>query len=265
VIRFVCKQAGEPTDETWCLNSMTMTWHLLNPAGVTPAPRTNAAGCVVDTTTWLIVGGGGLDGGRRDTVGLRLVNSTKGSPSGLEWFGCGEVQRGSALAAEGMSVVRVGSTNPGTCGALIAFGGYDGRRYSNGVHAMRRPGRAGSSVISENNPKSLEGMSRSQNTPNGTRSNGVTASSNTLSRTSTDGGELGQLRRENESVRDALRRANEQLAELGIAPVEVAATPGESSTQKKPAGPRRRGLWAFISGGDADDVDSGYDSDGGKR
>jgi len=36
VIRFVCKQAGEPTDETWCLNSMTMTWHLLNPAGVTP-------------------------------------------------------------------------------------------------------------------------------------------------------------------------------------------------------------------------------------
>ena len=94
MIRFVCSQAGEPTDETWCLNSMTMTWHLLNPAGVTPAPRTNAAGCVVDNTTWLIVGGGGLDGGRRDTVGLRLVNSTKGSPSGLEWFGCGEVQRG---------------------------------------------------------------------------------------------------------------------------------------------------------------------------
>ena len=41
----------------------------------------------MDAGTWLIVGGGGLDGGRRDTVGLRLVNSTKGSPSGLEWFG----------------------------------------------------------------------------------------------------------------------------------------------------------------------------------
>jgi hypothetical protein len=108
-------------------------------------------------------------------------------------------------------------------------------------------------------------MSRSQNAPNGTKPNGVTTSSNTLSRTSTDEGELGRLRRENESVRDALRIANEQLAELGIAPVDVAATPGESSTQKKPAGPRRRGLWAFISGGDADDVDSGYDSDGGKR
>ena len=242
---------------------MTMTWHLLNPAGVTPAPRTNAAGCVVDAGTWLIVGGGGLDGGRRDTVGLRLVNSTKGSPSGLEWFGCGEVQRGSALAAEGMSVVRVGSTNPGTCGALIAFGGYDGRRYSNGVHAMRRPGRAGraepENVPEKNasNPKSLDtGMSRSP-APNGT---------STLSRSSTDEkAELGQLRRENESVRDALRIANERLAELGIAPVDVGATPGESSTQKKPAGPRRRGLWAFISGGDADDVDSGYDSDGGKR
>ena len=222
----------------------------------------------MDTTTWLIVGGGGLDGGRRDTVGLRLVNSTKGSPSGLEWFACGEVQRGSALAAEGMSVVRVGGSNPGTCGALIAFGGYDGRRYSNGVHAMRRPGRAGSGVISENasNPKSLEGMSRSQNAPNGTRSNGVTTSSSTLSRSSTDtSAELGRLRRENESVRDALRIANERLAELGIAPVDVSSTPGESSTQKKPAGPRRRGLWAFISGGDADDVDSGYDSDGGKR
>jgi hypothetical protein len=250
---------------------MTMTWHLLNPAGVTPAPRTNAAGCVVDAGTWLIVGGGGLDGGRRDTVGLRLVNSTKGSPSGLEWFGCGEVQRGSALAAEGMSVVRVGGSNPGHCGALIAFGGYDGRRYSNGVHAMRRPGRAGraepENVPEKNasNPKSLDtGMSRSP-APNGTRPNGVTTSSSTLSRTSTDGGELGQLRRENESVRDALRIANERLAELGIAPVDVSSTPGESSTQKKPAGPRRRGLWAFISGGDADDVDSGYDSDGGKR
>ena len=67
----------------------------------------------MDAGTWLIVGGGGLDGGRRDTVGLRLVNSTKGSPSGLEWFACGEVQRGSALAAEGMSVVRVGGSNPG--------------------------------------------------------------------------------------------------------------------------------------------------------
>lgn len=239
---------------------MTMTWHLLNPAGVTPAPRTNAAGCVVDAGTWLIVGGGGLDGGRRDTVGLRLVNSTKGSPSGLEWFGCGEVQRGSALAAEGMSVVRVGGSNPGTCGALIAFGGYDGRRYSNGVHAMRRPARAGSGV-SENNPKSLEGMSRSP-APNGT---------STLNRSSTDEkAELRRLRMENESVRDALRIANERLGELGIAPVDISSggeSPGDSLTQKKlrPAGPRRRGLWAFISGGDADDVDSGYDSDGGKR
>ena len=217
----------------------------------------------MDAGTWLIVGGGGLDGGRRDTVGLRLVNSTKGSPSGLEWFACGEVQRGSALAAEGMSVVRVGSTNPGTCGALIAFGGYDGRRYSNGVHAMRRPGRAGNNVISENasNPKSLEGMSRSP-APNGT---------STLNRSSTDEkAELRRLGMENESVRDARRIANERLGELGIAPVDVSSggeSPGDSLTQKKlrPAGPRRRGLWAFISGGDADDVDSGYDSDGGKR
>ncbi len=243
--------AGEPTDELFCLNSMTMTWHRLNPAGVTPAARTNAAGCVLpDDGIWLIAGGGGgyNSGASKNVVGLRLANPRGANPSGLEWFSAGEVQRGSAMAAEGMTVVSVGA-NPGECGAIVAFGGYDGRRYSNCTHAMRRPGRARTDPGAETKPLNPTTMSRS---------NGSSAS---LRRVSVDEREISRLTRENEAAKEALRRANERLAELGAAPIDlVVGDESGSADRRSPPPPRRRGLWAFISGGDADDVDSGYDS-----
>ena len=262
--------AGEPTDELFCLNSMTMTWHRLNPAGVTPAPRTNAAGCVLDDGIWLIAGGGGLDGGRADTVGLRLANPRGGAnPSGLEWFTAGKVQRGSALAAEGMTVVSVGA-NPGECGGVIAFGGYDGRRYSNCTHAMRRPGRARIDAAETKPPGvtvgvtvgDASGHSRSVASSPAiaamSRSNGSAVGSKRVSADS----EVRRLTRENEAAKEALRRANERLAELGAAPIDLVLGDESGSADKRnpPPPTRRRSLWAFISGGDADDVDSGYDS-----
>ena len=59
-----------------------------------------------------------------------------------------------------------------------------------------------------------------------------------------------------------LRRANERLAELGAAPIDfvIGDESGSGDKRSPPPPTRRRGLWAFISGGDADDVDSGYDS-----
>lgn len=265
--------AGEPTDELFCLNSMTMTWHRLNPAGVTPAPRTNCAGCVLDDGIWLIIGGGNGGGGLADTVGLKLANPRgvgANQVSGLEWFTAGEVQRGSALAAEGMTCVSVGG-NPGECGAVIAFGGYDGRRYSNCTHAMRRPGRARMDTRGETKPReaarevgdasghsarsvaspAIAAMSRSNN-----------GSAVSLRRVSSENSEIRRLRSENEAAKEALRRANERLAELGAAPIDFAIGDESGSGDKRSPPPptRRRGLWAFISGGDADDVDSGYDS-----
>lgn len=250
--------AGEPTDELFCLNSMTMTWHRLNPAGVTPTARTNAAGCVLpDDGIWLIAGGGGSTGGLNSVVGLRLANPVhqRGAthPSGLEWFSAGEVQRGSALAAEGMTVVSVGA-NPGECGAIVAFGGYDGRRYSNCTHAMRRPGRARTDPATTTKP-----LNPTTANPRETmsRSNGSSAS---LRRVSVDS-EISRLTRENEAAKEALRRANAKLAELGAAPIDLVVNDESGSADKRSPPPsRRRGLWAFISGGDADDVDSGYDS-----
>ena len=265
--------AGEPTDELFCLNSMTMTWHRLNPAGVTPSARTNASGCVLpDANVWLICGGGGSGGGLVDAIGLtRLANGIGGAnvTAGLEWFSAGEVQRGSALAAEGLTVVSVGA-NPGECGAIVAFGGYDGRRYSNCTHAMRRPGRARTDSIPETkplnpnpnpNPGDEAGDVKPVASPTPpSRSNGSSAS---LRRVSADSTEISRLTRENEAAKEALRRANERLAELGAAPIDFVVPGDESGVEadkRSPPPPRRRGLWAFISGGDADDVDSGYDS-----
>ena len=137
--------AGEPTDELFCLNS-----HDDDVAQVEPRGRHSRAS---DQLRRVCVGRRHLahyrrrrfgGGGLADTVGLKLANPRgvgANQVSGLEWFTAGEVQRGSALAAEGMTCVSVGG-NPGECGAIIAFGGYDGRRYSNCTHAMRRPGRA---------------------------------------------------------------------------------------------------------------------------
>ena len=73
--------------------------------------------------------------------------------------------------------------------------------------------------------------------------------------------EISRLTRENEAAKEALRRANAKLAELGAAPIDLVVNDESDSADKRSPPPsRRRGLWAFISGGDADDVDSGYDS-----
>ena len=69
-------------------------------------------------------------GGRRDTVALRVEPSS----GELEWTSAAEVGAGSSLAAEGACVVAVGGG-----AALLAFGGYDGARYSADAHVLKRP------------------------------------------------------------------------------------------------------------------------------
>ena len=90
------------------------------------------------------------------------------------------------------------------------------------------------------------------------RSNGSAVGSKRVSADS----EVRRLTRENEAAKEALRRANERLAELGAAPIDLVLGDESGSADKRSPPPptRRRSLWAFISGGDADDVDSGYDS-----
>lgn len=121
--------AGEVSGELFVLDTMAMTWRAVHPAGAAPVPRAYAAGAVVGDA-WYITGGGGADGGRRDTVALR-VSAVDGE---LEWTSAAEVNAGSSLAAEGAGIVAVGGG-----AALLAFGGYDGARYSADVHVLKRP------------------------------------------------------------------------------------------------------------------------------
>ena len=121
--------AGEVSGELFALDTMSMTWRELEPAGVPPVPRAGAAGAVVGEA-WFVAGGGGVGGGRRDTVALRVEPSS----CELEWTSAAEVGAGSSLAAEGAGVVAVGGG-----AALLAFGGYDGARYSADAHALKRP------------------------------------------------------------------------------------------------------------------------------
>ena len=121
--------AGEVSGELFVLDTMAMTWRAVHPAGAAPVPRAYAAGAVVGDA-WYITGGGGADGGRRDTVALR-VSAVEGE---LEWTSAAEVDAGSSLAAEGAGIVAVGGG-----AALLAFGGYDGARYSADVHLLKRP------------------------------------------------------------------------------------------------------------------------------
>ncbi len=121
--------AGEVSGELFALDTMSMTWRELEPAGVPPVPRAGAAGAVVGEA-WFVAGGGGAGGGRRDTVALRVEPSS----GELEWTSAAEVGAGSSLAAEGACVVAVGGG-----AALLAFGGYDGARYSADAHVLKRP------------------------------------------------------------------------------------------------------------------------------
>ena len=95
--------AGEVSGELFALDTMSMTWRELEPAGVPPVPRAGAAGAVVGEA-WFVAGGGGAGGGRRDTVALRVEPSS----GELEWTSAAEVGAGSSLAAEGAGVVAVG-------------------------------------------------------------------------------------------------------------------------------------------------------------
>ena len=95
--------AGEVSGELFVLDTMAMTWRAVHPAGAAPVPRAYAAGAVVGDA-WYITGGGGADGGRRDTVALR-VSAVDGE---VEWTSAAEVDAGSSLAAEGAGVVAVG-------------------------------------------------------------------------------------------------------------------------------------------------------------
>ena len=121
--------AGEVSGELFALDTMSMTWRELSPAGVPPVPRAGAAGAVAGEA-WFVAGGGGAGGGCRDTVALRVQPSS----GELEWTSAAEVAHGSSLAAEGAGVVAVGG---GT--ALLAFGGYDGTKYSGDAHFLKRP------------------------------------------------------------------------------------------------------------------------------
>lgn len=126
---------GEVSGELFALDTKAMTWRELSPSGVAPVPRAGAAGAVIGDT-WFVCAGGGADSGVRDTVALRLGTNNGGGGDGgdPEWAFVAEVDSGNSLAAEGAGVVSVGGG-----AALVAFGGYDGTRYSADTHVLKRP------------------------------------------------------------------------------------------------------------------------------
>ena len=135
--------SGEVSGELFALDAEAMTWRAVQPTGdgFKPAPRAGAAGAVVGDA-WYITGGGGAEGGRKDTVALKKSPGAAGAGAGagaaVEWVLVAEVEAGSSLAAEGATVVAVGGGS-GAGASLLSFGGYDGVRYSNDVHVMKHP------------------------------------------------------------------------------------------------------------------------------
>ena len=150
----------ETSGELFALDVDAMTWRVVTPVGANrPAPRAGAAGAVVGDT-WFVVGGGDtLAGGRRDTVALR---PSPLSPGHLEWVDVASVAPGSSIAAEGSAVVAVGG---GGNAALLAFGGYDGKRYSRDVHVMKDPAVAVQS--SEKKAKAASAVTTANGDPSG--------------------------------------------------------------------------------------------------
>lgn len=123
------------------LDTRTLVWQAVSPAGAVPKPRAGCSSAVLEGV-WYICGGGDGAGPRRELLSLRL-----GAPgSALRWEVVQEVAGKSSLAREGLSVVSVPSV-PG--GALLSFGGYDGKYHAD-VHCLRpRPAGAPAAAAQE--------------------------------------------------------------------------------------------------------------------
>ena len=144
--------SGEVSGELFALDAAAMTWRAVQPGGATrAAPRAGATGAVVGDA-WYICGGGGSEGGRKDTVALkRSGGAAAAAGAEVEWVAVTEVETGSSLAAEGATVLAVGGGGGGGANvSLLAFGGYDGVRYSNDVHVMKNPAAAKAKLANGN-------------------------------------------------------------------------------------------------------------------
>jgi acyl-CoA-binding protein len=247
--------AGEVSGELFVLDTMAMTWKALDPAGPVPVPRAGAAGAVVGNS-WYIAGGGGPDGGRRDTVALRRRLGGDGDGDVLEWTSAAEVAAGSSLAAEGLGLVAVGGG-----AALLAFGGYDGARYSSDVHVLKRPtaGRLAmtktkmlSPVRASPSRRSAEEARASEELQGPARRASGDAGRPPRSPASASSPDPVALARELERTKAQLADARAALAETRRALEEERAESArlakatQERTESEPARPK--GVWGFLSG-----------------
>lgn len=107
--------------------------HLLACSERTPLVAAGHAGALLGDT-WYVVGGGNNAAGCADMLALDL-GPLGGAP--LAWAPVATAEPRSAIASEGLSLLAVQWP---TAGALVAFGGYNGR-YHNTVQVFR-PGMA---------------------------------------------------------------------------------------------------------------------------
>ena len=127
------------------LDTEAMVWTAIAPEGPRPKPRAGCSSAVLGGI-WYICGGGDGSGPRRELLSLRLAPPSALPPHGggaLAW----EVTPSDAdkakaagatpLAREGLSVLAVPFAVGG--GALLTFGGYDGKYHSD-LHCLRQAG-----------------------------------------------------------------------------------------------------------------------------
>lgn len=251
--------AGEVSGELFVLDTVSMTWRELSPAGVAPVPRAGAAGAVIGET-WFVAGGGGADGGRRDTVALR-VDPASGE---LEWAAAAEVEAGSTLASEGAGVVSVGGG-----AALFAFGGYDGAKYSADTHVLKRPA-AGSLAMTKTkmlSPVKQKEWVSAADTEQKRGARSLNASTPRQSDALTTSGDLESTRRELAVTRRLLTEERSKSSQLesqladtrvqleyalrnarGSARSSPVTSPKDRENETPSPPVKNRGVWGFLTG-----------------
>ncbi|KAK9821109.1 hypothetical protein WJX81_006949 [Elliptochloris bilobata] len=109
------------------LDTHTMTWSQPAVTGTAPSPRAGHAGALLGDT-WYVAGGGNNASGCTDMLALDL-GGLGAAP--LAWAPVTTAEPRSAIASEGLSLLAAPAA-----GALVAFGGYNGR-YHNTVQVFR--------------------------------------------------------------------------------------------------------------------------------
>ncbi|CAL8471826.1 g11368 [Coccomyxa elongata] len=110
------------------LDTKTNEWSCPQTEGTPPTPRAGHAAAMLGDGLY-IVGGGNNSAGCADLVCLDMSGLATGLP--LRWSSVTTAEPRSAIASEGLSLVAARGA-----GALVAYGGYNGR-YHSSVHVFR--------------------------------------------------------------------------------------------------------------------------------